>query len=110
MEREREEASKRLFEELEVGQVREGTVRSLRDFGAFVDLGGVDGLIHISQLSWDRVNHPSEVLSEGQAVKSASKKSIRKLKRSGSLFVTRRVTLGRMSMRLLPMALCIRAK
>jgi small subunit ribosomal protein S1 len=44
-------------------------VRSLKDFGAFVDLGGVDGLVHISQLSWDRVKHPSEVLEVGQKVK-----------------------------------------
>jgi small subunit ribosomal protein S1 len=57
-----------------VGQVREGTVRSLRDFGAFVDLGGVDGLVHISQLSWQRVKHPSEVLKEGQAVKVVIRK------------------------------------
>ncbi len=63
LEREQEEARERLLDELEVGQVREGVVRSLRDFGAFVDLGGVDGMIHISQLSWDRVGHPSEVLN-----------------------------------------------
>jgi small subunit ribosomal protein S1 len=44
-------------------------VRSLKDFGAFVDLGGIDGLIHISQLSWDRVKHPSEVVEVGQKVK-----------------------------------------
>ncbi|HCK71694.1 MAG TPA: hypothetical protein DHW38_08950, partial [Planctomycetaceae bacterium] len=45
------------------------TVRSVKDFGAFVDIGGLDGLIHISQMSWDRVNHPSEVVSEGDKVK-----------------------------------------
>ncbi len=55
--------------ELEVGQTREAVVRSLQSFGAFVDLGGVDGLIHISQLSWDRVKHASEVLEVGQKVK-----------------------------------------
>ncbi len=69
LEREQEESRKKLLEELEVGQTREGVVRRLQDFGAFVDLGGIDGLIHISQLSWDRVNHPSEVLEEGQTVK-----------------------------------------
>lgn len=69
LEREREEARQGLLEKLEVGEIREGTVRSLRDFGAFVDIGGLDGLIHISKLSWDRVNHPSEVLTEGQQVK-----------------------------------------
>jgi small subunit ribosomal protein S1 len=69
LEREKEEARKQLLEELEPKQVREGVVRSLQSFGAFVDLGGVDGLIHISQLSWERVNHPSEVLKEGQKVR-----------------------------------------
>jgi small subunit ribosomal protein S1 len=69
LEREREDARRRLLEQIEVGQTREGVVRSLREFGAFVDLGGVDGLIHISQLSWDRVEHPSEVLKEGDRIK-----------------------------------------
>jgi small subunit ribosomal protein S1 len=69
MEREKAEAKTRLLAELEVGQVREGIVRSLQEFGAFVDLGGIDGLIHISQLSWDRVRHASEVLELGQKVK-----------------------------------------
>jgi len=68
LERENAEARRTLWEELEVGQVRDGTVRSLQNFGAFVDLGGVDGLIHISQLSWDRVGHPSDVLQLGQKV------------------------------------------
>ena len=68
LEREQEESRRRLMEELEVGQTREGVVRNIRDFGAFVDLGGVDGLIHVSQMSWDRVKHPSEVLHEGQKV------------------------------------------
>lgn len=66
IEREREAAKKKLLEELAPGQVREGVVRKLMDFGAFVDLGGVDGLIHISQMSWQRVNHPKDVLQEGQ--------------------------------------------
>jgi small subunit ribosomal protein S1 len=69
LEREREEERQKLLDGLTVGQVCEGLVRNLRDFGAFVDLGGVDGLIHISQLSWDRVNHPSEILQEGQKVR-----------------------------------------
>ncbi len=69
LERQKEEARAKLLEQLEPGSIVEGVVRSLRDFGAFVDLGGVDGLIHISQLSWDRVNHPSDVLSEGQKVR-----------------------------------------
>ncbi|OHB81976.1 MAG: hypothetical protein A2W31_08940, partial [Planctomycetes bacterium RBG_16_64_10] len=68
LEREHAEAKQRLWDELEVGQIREGVVRGLKDFGAFVDLGGVDGLIHISQLSWDRIGHPSEALEVGQKV------------------------------------------
>jgi small subunit ribosomal protein S1 len=69
LEREKAEAKERLMAELEVGQTREAVVRSLQNFGAFVDLGGVDGLIHISQLSWDRIKHASEVLQVGQQVK-----------------------------------------
>lgn len=69
LEREQAEAKEKLLAELEVGQVREATVRNLQSFGAFVDLGGVDGLIHISQLSWDRIKHASEVLEVGQKVK-----------------------------------------
>ena len=56
--------------ELEVGQVREGKVTSLKDFGVFVDLGGIDGLLHITDLSWGRVNHPSEVLSMNDLIKT----------------------------------------
>jgi predicted RNA-binding protein with RPS1 domain len=69
LEREQAEAKEKLLAELEVGQVREGIVRNIRDFGAFVDLGGIDGLVHVSQMSWDRVKHPSEVLTVGQKVK-----------------------------------------
>lgn len=69
LEREKEETKKKTMAELEVGQLREGIVRKLLDFGAFVDIGGVDGLIHISQLSWERVKHPSEILQEGQKVR-----------------------------------------
>lgn len=69
LEREREQAKEKLMAELEVGQTRDGTVTRLQNFGAFVDIGGVDGLIHISQLSWDNIRHPSEVVKEGQQVK-----------------------------------------
>lgn len=69
MERERKEKREQLLAELAPGQIHEGVVRSLQDFGAFVDLGGVDGLIHVSQLSWERVNHPKDVLTVGQTVK-----------------------------------------
>ena len=57
-----------LLGELQVGEVRKGVVSNLSNFGAFVDLGGADGLVHISQLAWSRVNHPSEVLKVGQEV------------------------------------------
>ena len=69
LEREKEESKKQLMAELAVGQMREGTIRKIHDFGAFVDLGGVDGLIHVSQLSWERVKHPSEIVQEGQKVR-----------------------------------------
>jgi len=69
LEREKAAKKEKLMAELATGQIREGIVRNLRDFGAFVDLGGVDGMIHISQLSWGRVKHPSDVLQEGQKVK-----------------------------------------
>lgn len=68
---EREELNnkrKELWASLEVDQIVEGVVQRLTDFGAFVDLGGVDGLIHISDLSWNRVKHPSNVVKEGQKV------------------------------------------
>ena len=57
-----------LLSELQVGEVRKGVVSNLSNFGAFVDLGGADGLVHISQLAWSRVNHPSEVMRVGQEV------------------------------------------
>lgn len=69
MERERAEKKDQLLAELAPGQLRDGVVRSLRDFGAFVDLGGIDGLIHVSKLSWDRIGHPKEVLTEGETIK-----------------------------------------
>jgi len=68
LEREKQEAKEEILQSLEVGQTREGIVRKIMDFGAFVDIGGVDGLVHVSKMSWDRVNHPSEVFEEGQKV------------------------------------------
>lgn len=64
----REQQKSRLLEELAVGDVRKGRVISLADFGAFVDLGGADGLIHLTELSWEHVTHPREVLEVGQEV------------------------------------------
>lgn len=69
LEREREEAKEKLRASLAPGQTHEGVVRNIRDFGAFVDLGGIDGMVHVSQMSWARVNHPSDVLEVGQTVK-----------------------------------------
>jgi small subunit ribosomal protein S1 len=51
-----------LLKQLEVGQTRKGVVKNIADFGAFVDLGGIDGLLHITDMSWGRINHPSEMV------------------------------------------------
>ena len=64
----RQRRREELLDELKPGEVRRGVVSNLANFGAFVDLGGTDGLVHISQLAWSRVNHPSEVLKVGQEV------------------------------------------
>ncbi len=69
LEEERKEQRQRILDRLNPGDVVEGTISNIVDFGAFVDLDGMDGLIHISELSWSHVNHPSEVLEIGQSVK-----------------------------------------
>ncbi len=69
LEREKAEAKQKLLESLKPGQIHDGVVRKLMAFGAFVDIGGVDGLLHVSQLAWGRVNHPSEVIVEGQKIR-----------------------------------------
>ena len=51
-----------VLEDMEVGMILEGTVKNITDFGAFIDLGGIDGLLHITDITWGRINHPSEVL------------------------------------------------
>jgi small subunit ribosomal protein S1 len=58
----REQQKKQLLEEISVGQIRKGTVKNIADFGAFVDLGGIDGLLHITDMSWGRINHPGDML------------------------------------------------
>jgi 4-hydroxy-3-methylbut-2-enyl diphosphate reductase len=65
--RRRQETLSKLYE----GAVVEGVVRRITDFGAFVDLGGIDGLLHVSEMGWTRVNHPSEVVKEGQKIQVA---------------------------------------
>ncbi|MEQ9207625.1 MAG: 30S ribosomal protein S1 [Phycisphaerales bacterium] len=62
VETERADAKRRLMSTLEEGQIVKGTVKNIADFGAFVDLGGIDGLLHITDMSWGRINHPSEML------------------------------------------------
>lgn len=69
LEREREANRKELLESLQVGETKQGTVTKIMDFGALVDIGGIEGLVHISKLSWDRVQHPKEVLQEGESIK-----------------------------------------
>ena len=68
IEEERVAAKEALMSEIAVGQVRKGVVKNIADFGAFVDLGGIDGLLHITDMSWDRVGHPSEILRIDQDV------------------------------------------
>ncbi len=60
---------KEILDKLEKGQILEGTVKAITDFGVFIDLGGVDGLIHITDLSWGRINHPSEILRLDEKIK-----------------------------------------
>ncbi len=69
LEREKQAKKAERLSSIQIGDMLEGTVRKVTDFGAFVDLGGLDGLIHISQLSWEKVKHPSEVVNEGDKVK-----------------------------------------
>jgi len=69
LEEERKEVREQILERLQPGQIVEGKISNIVDFGAFVDLEGIDGLIHISELSWSHVNHPSEVLEIGQDVR-----------------------------------------
>ena len=64
-----EEQKKGIIGQLEKGQVLEGTVKNMTSYGVFIDLGGVDGLIHITDLSWSRINHPSEILELDQSIK-----------------------------------------
>ncbi len=68
LEEERNKKKASLIQELERGQIREGQVKNITDFGAFVDLGGIDGLLHITDMSWGRIGHPSEVVSIGETI------------------------------------------
>ncbi|MGC8553494.1 MAG: 30S ribosomal protein S1 [Phycisphaerae bacterium] len=68
LEKQRTKAKQRLFDEIEPGQTLKGTVKNIADFGAFVDLGGVDGLLHITDMSWGRINHPSDMVKLDQEI------------------------------------------
>jgi small subunit ribosomal protein S1 len=69
LEETRAEARSELIATLKEGDIREGVVKNITDYGAFIDLGGVDGLLHVTDISWKRINHPTEVLQVGQTVK-----------------------------------------
>ena len=69
LEETRAEQRSEIVQNLEEGQVVEGVVKNVTDYGAFVDLGGIDGLLHVTDMAWRRVNHPSEILNIGQTVK-----------------------------------------
>lgn len=68
IEKQREEDREHLMAELEIGQIRKGVVKNIADFGAFVDLGGIDGLLHITDMSWERIGHPSEMVAIDQEI------------------------------------------
>lgn len=81
LEEEREKKQEELFATLEDGMILKGTVKRIVDYGAFIDIGGVDGLAHISDLSWERVKHPSDVLKVGQELDVLVKKFDKETKR-----------------------------
>jgi small subunit ribosomal protein S1 len=66
IEQQREDMKRKTLDSLTVGMVRKGTVKNIADFGAFIDLGGIDGLLHITDMSWGRINHPSDILKIDQ--------------------------------------------
>jgi len=84
IEQQREELKKKTLTQLEIGQIIKGTVKNIADFGAFIDLGGIDGLLHITDMSWGRINHPSDMVKIDQGSRSRSCRSTRKRKRSPS--------------------------
>jgi small subunit ribosomal protein S1 len=68
IEEERQSSKEKILDEIEVGQLRKGVIKNIADFGVFVDLGGLDGLLHISDLTWGRISHPSEVVELDQEI------------------------------------------
>ncbi len=81
IEEEQQARIEKFFEEIKEGEVIEGTVKNITEFGAFIDLGGIDGLLHITDMSWGRINHPSEMLSIGNKVKVKVKRVDKEAKR-----------------------------
>jgi small subunit ribosomal protein S1 len=69
LEKERERQRRETLQTLEVGQIVDGVIKNLTDYGAFIDLGGIDGLLHVTDMSWGRVNHPSEIFQVGDQIK-----------------------------------------
>ncbi|MFA5356581.1 MAG: 30S ribosomal protein S1 [Candidatus Omnitrophota bacterium] len=68
MQKVRDEAKEKLWQELKIGAIQPGTVKAITDFGAFVDLGGVDGLLYITDMSWSKISHPSEIVALGDKI------------------------------------------
>jgi small subunit ribosomal protein S1 len=68
VQKEKEEAKDKLWVQLKIGSIHSGTVKAITDFGAFVDLGGVDGLLHITDMSWSKISHPTEVVALGDKI------------------------------------------
>jgi len=68
VQKEKDAAKDRIWQDLKIGEVAPGTVKAITDFGAFVDLGGVDGLLHITDMSWSKISHPSEIVALGDKI------------------------------------------
>lgn len=68
IQKEKEEGKERIWQSLVVGEIHTGTVKAITDFGAFIDLGGVDGLLHITDMSWSKITHPSEIVAQGDKI------------------------------------------
>src|SRR4029434_9536438 len=69
LEKEREKLRETTLETLQEGQIIDGVIKNITDYGAFIDLGGIDGLLHVTDMSWGRVNHPSELFRVGDEIK-----------------------------------------
>lgn len=68
MQKEKEESKERIWQTLKVGEIHTGVVKAITDFGAFIDLGGIDGLLHITDMSWSKISHPSEIVAQGDKI------------------------------------------